>query len=115
MLEVPVKIREREYFSKKTGENAIDKFIKFIDLGTDQYVIVEKLYGKCLESQGSKDGKPFTAYKTIVEYKGERVSVGVSQASVVKWNELPIGKIKVSKSEFEKEGKTVHSYNYEVA
>jgi len=47
-FEVPLKIREREYMSKKTGEKAIDKFVKFIDLGPDQFVIVKKLYGKCL-------------------------------------------------------------------
>ena len=98
MLEVKIKIREREWVNKD-GEKVIAKDIKFVDLGVDQYIKVKKLYEDIRTIKGEKDGEPYVINKTMVEYLGEKVNVNLSPKSVAKWNAMPLGDVCCGKVE----------------
>jgi len=113
MMEVKLRIKEREYTSKD-GEKRVSKEIKFGELGMEQFITVKKLYQNVLSKEVTKkDGTTFTSNQTMVEYNGEKVSVNISAGSVVKWNDIMMGNINVSKVEFESDGQVRSTYNYE--
>lgn len=121
MLEVKIKIRDNEYFSKKKNETVKSKEIKFADLGLDQFIALTKKYDTASTFEGKKkDGEAFTVHKTTANYLGEDVTINISPKSLDAWNDLKVGLVYVSKNENEfknqdgsKVSYTTYSYSNE--
>jgi hypothetical protein len=114
MTQVNVKIRENKYINRD-GIEVTNHFIKLNDLGVDQYIIVTKKYKEPKSFTATKDGKPFTVNKTLVDYNNqENIQLNITPASLEKWNNLPNGEVAISKVEFTgQDGKLRTTYNYQ--
>ena len=113
MTQVKIKVRENKYINKD-GIEVTNNFLKLNDLGVDQYILVTKKYKEPKSFTTTKDGKPFTVNKTLVDYNGlEGIQLNITPASLEKWNALPLGEVAISKVEFSgQDGKLKTTYNY---
>ncbi len=113
MTQVKIKVRENKYINKD-GIEVTNNFLKLNDLGVDQYILVTKKYKEPKSFTATKDGKPFTVNKTLVDYNGlEGIQLNITPASLEKWNALPLGEVAISKVEFSgQDGKLKTTYNY---